>query len=108
MNRSDDLQSIYLQQFQCYLLPLIPLRTPTLICQLPQPSQPTCNPVASLEVQIHLGAEGVPQEMEEAHQEEEAHQVVEEVPQEEEMHRQSPNQMESPWEHYQQSLREIS
>ena len=51
----------------------------------------------SLEAQTHQAA------VEEAHQEaEEAHQV------EEEMHKQQFSQMENPWEHYQQLLKEIA
>ena len=106
MNRSDDLQSTYLQQFQCYLLPLIPLKKKTAICQLPQPSQPNYNPVHSLEEQIHQEADQEEVDQEEDPQveeeEEEELQVVEEAPhEEEEMLRQPLCWKESPWEHYQ-------
>ena len=98
-SRSTNLWSIYLQQFKWYPLPLVPLplKTASQLCQSPQPSQPKYNPILLLEEQVHL------EEAEEAHQEE-----VEEVHQGEEMLTNPPREMENPWAHYQQSLKEIA
>ena len=89
-NRSTDLQLTYLQQFQQYPLPLVPLKPLTLACRLPQPSQPKYNPVPMLEVQAH---------QEEDHQEVEEEVHWEEGKEEVEMPSQ-PNQMENQWVDY--------
>ena len=44
INRSNNLWSTYLQQFQCYPAPLIPLNKTTVTCQLLQPSWLNYNP----------------------------------------------------------------
>ena len=96
ISRSDDLQSIYLQQFKQYPLPLVPLplKTPSQVCQLPQPLPPKYNPVLLLEEQV-CQEEEVPQAEEEALLvEEEAHQEEEEV---EETPCNPPLAMENPW-----------
>ena len=98
MSKSDDLQSIYLQQFKQYLLPLVPLplKTPSQICQSPWPLPPKYNLVPLLEEQVHQEEE-VPQAEEGAHLvEEEAHQEEEEV---EETPHNPPLVMENPWAH---------
>ena len=107
MNKSKDLQSIYLQQFKWYPLPLVPLRQETPICWLPQPSQLNYNLIPLLEEQACQA---------EDHQEEEV--VVEALQEEEVVHQEvvdkveampnQPNRKESPWAHYQQFLKEIA
>ena len=99
-SKSNDLQSIYLQQFKQYLLPLIPLplKTPSLICRSPWPLLPRYNPVLLLEEQVHQ--EEVPQVEEGEHLvEEEAH--LEEEEEEEEEEAETPCslllEMENPW-----------
>ena len=96
MNRSADLQSIYLQQFKQYPLPLILLKK-GLSCWSPQPSLPKYNPVPYLEEagEVH------PEEAEEAHQEEGASP-------EEEMPIKPLREMGSPWVHYPPYLKEIA
>ena len=95
-SRSTDLQSIYLQQFKRYPLPLVPLKT-TLSCQSPWPLPPKCNPILLLEEQVHQeGEEEVPQaEAEEAHPEEGI--LTNPL-----------KGMENPGAHYQWSLKEIT
>ena len=105
-SKSADLRLTYLQQFKRYPLPLIPLlKTASQLCRLPQPLQLKYNPVLFLEEQV------CQEEAEEAHQEEvaEVHQEeVVEVHREEETPTNQPKEMENPWAHYQQSLKEIT
>ena len=101
-NKSINLQSIYLQQFKQYLLPLVPLKmTPS--CQLPRPLPPKYNPILLLEEQV-CQEEEVPQaEEEEAHHKEE-----EEAHPEEGILTNLLKGTENPWACYQQSLKEIA
>ena len=94
-SRSDNLRSIYLQQFKRYPLPLVPLplKTPSQVCQLPWPLLPKYNPVPLLEEQVH-------QEEEVLQAEEGAHLVEEEAHWEEEVEEtpcNPPLAMENPW-----------
>ena len=97
MSKSDNLQSIYLQQFKQYPLPLIPLplKKPSQICRSPWPLLPRYNPVLLLKEQVHQ--EEVPQV------EEGEHLVEEEAHQEEEEEAETPCNpllgMENPWAH---------
>ena len=98
MSRSDNLRSTYLQQFRRYPLPLVPLlKTPSQLCQSPQPLQPKYNPILLLEEQVRQ------EEAEEAHQEEE-----EVAHQEEEMPTNNPRGTENPWACYPPYLKEIT
>ena len=94
-NRSDDLQSTYLQQFKWYPQPLVPLplKVASQPCWSPQPSQPRYNLVPLLEEQVH---------QEEVRQEEAEEELQEEEdnPEEQEALTNQPREMENLWVHY--------
>ena len=105
INRSTDLWSTYLQQFQWYPLPLIPLRETIPICQSPWPLWPNYNPTPLLEEQAHWAEGHQEQEVVEAPQEEE--EAYQEMADRVGAMPNQPNRRESPQAHYQWFLKEI-